>query len=104
MKRYAAVVLLMLAPSAASGGYYETGNDIYDGCTTKQQVGFCLAYAAGIADAAYFTPMSGICIPLGVQLSQVRDVMVGYLDEHPETRHEPAYYLVNRALIEAWPC
>ncbi|RYG87493.1 MAG: hypothetical protein EON59_07250 [Alphaproteobacteria bacterium] len=97
------IAALTVVPLPAEGGYYETGNDLLEICRNNIHR-VCLGYAAGIADAAYFTPLSGICIPSLVVLSQVRDVIVDHLVAHPETRHEPAYYLANRALIAAWPC
>jgi hypothetical protein len=104
MKRLIATVMVVLTMAGtAVGGYYETGNALHESCSNNKY-GFCLGYAAGIADAAAFYPQPFICIPNEVQLGQVRDVIAAYLAEHPETRHEPAYFLANQALRAAWPC
>jgi len=96
-------VIAALSATPVDAGYYETGNDVHAACS-ESVYGFCLGYAAGLADAVYFNLLSGVCIPNEVQLNQVRDVVIAYLDAHPETRHEPAYYLGRQALIAAWPC
>jgi hypothetical protein len=71
MKAWMFAVCLAVSPTASTAGYYETGNDIHEACQ-QSLYGLCLGYVAGIADAAYFSQY--MCIPLEVQLNQVRDV------------------------------
>jgi hypothetical protein len=103
MRRLLLALAVIVAPLSADAGYYQTGNDLLEACRNSIY-GMCLGYAAGIADAAAFTPASNVCIPDAVILNQVRDVIVDYLNAHPEIRHEPAYFLATKALSMAWPC
>jgi hypothetical protein len=45
-----------------------------------------------------------VCIPSEATLAQVRDVVIRYLQEHPEERHYAASSLSLRALVLAFPC
>jgi hypothetical protein len=42
------------------------------------------------------------CVAGEVQLEQVRDVVVKYLQDHAAIRHWPAAYLAITAITEAW--
>jgi hypothetical protein len=47
------------------------------------------------------------CVPQGnsgVRTDQLLDVVLLYLRDHPETRHQPAPALVINALKEKSPC
>jgi hypothetical protein len=44
------------------------------------------------------------CVPDGVTGSQVNDVAMKYLAEHPQQRHFSAPSLIAKALSEAFPC
>ena len=107
------------------------GNTIYRACeTTNDEVmqGFCFGYIfgavegmkwgalVGIAalstegnfDASKSDVMSsvalGFCIPPTVENGQVSDIVVNYLGDNPESRHESARTLINEALSAAFPC
>jgi len=41
--------------------------------------------------------------PEGMTLEQVKDIVVNYLEAHPETRHEHIFYLILEALAEKLP-
>ena len=43
-------------------------------------------------------------MPEGVTYRQLRDVIIAYLQNHPEVRHEDSAPLVIAALTEIWPC
>jgi len=92
------------------------GNELYEDCSdAEKHVQFsgerislstvsaaqCWAYVEAVVDAIPggegFEPDSD------VRLSQYVDVVRGYLKEHPESRHFPAYYLSRTALTEAFP-
>jgi hypothetical protein len=47
-----------------------------------------------------------LCVPRdkGVSQQQVRDIVVGYLRDHPELRLYSASSIASRALQEAFPC
>lgn len=83
-----------------SFGY--TGNDLYEDLISESewQLWRGIGYISGIVDAldeVYFS------ISIGVQVIQVRDVIVKYLEEYPEKRHERAVLLVTEALKKAFP-
>jgi hypothetical protein len=48
--------------------------------------------------------MQGYCRPEGVTGAQVRDILIGYLEEPHEKRHEMGALLLSLALTEAFPC
>lgn len=44
------------------------------------------------------------CRPTAVTYPQIADVVKRYLEEHPESRHKGASFLVAEAIYYAWPC
>lgn len=121
----AAVVLLVAGSPAASQVTYRTGNNLYADCTTRedsplyyQNDAACTLYVLGVNDAfaqapdvasllreepANSTPEM-LCVPIGVQAGQLRDVVLAYLRSNPATRHQSAAWLVLLALRAAYPC
>ena len=112
----AAVITTTMAPPAkaqdpSSGLYQATGNLFLKICRGGDVGrGYCLGYFAGISDGIttlqllkpqLWTP---ICKPDQMTDSQLRDVVVKYLDDHPEERHEPISLLTVLAMRSAWPC
>ena len=45
-----------------------------------------------------------VCMERGVPDGQLRDIMVKYLDDHPEQLDSVAWLLAERAFAEAFPC
>src|SRR5690348_3802091 len=100
--------------SAISMGRFELGNDLLGVCSDDHHFNqaYCKGYAVGVADAlmaanamkanGYEVPSA--CIPNNVKSEQVRDVLVQYLNAHPEKRHEPAAGHALLALQAAFPC
>ena len=84
------------AQEPSTGFYQATGNLFLKICRGGiAGRGYCLGYFAGISDGIttlqllkpqHWTP---ICKPDQMTDSQLRDVVVEYLDTHPEERHEP---------------
>jgi hypothetical protein len=64
-------------------------------------LGLCDGYILGIADTLQFLEL--IDRPEEASKQQAVDIVVKYLNDHPETRHKPAHYLVMMALGGAWP-
>jgi Rap1a immunity proteins len=82
---------------------FESGNTLLSECTKLQA--FCSGYIAGVVDVTgQVIPGWRSCIPLNVPLTQVTDIAVRYLKEHPEKRHYDAAWLVAAAMGEAFPC
>ena len=112
MKRIAALIVLALGVSLASPVLAEddqtSGNYWLHECKKdpKQlaqssgsfQYGWCFGVVYGLS----IHPL--ICVPNQVPVVQEMDVVLKYLDAHPETRHKSFRLLALEALKEAFPC
>jgi len=96
-------VLALPRPAAALDG-----NELLDRCTHEDEAVelWCMGYASGwhgrnaIRAKGDSNP---ICFP-EARASQFKDVLVKYLKNHPETRHQHAVLLTFKAFKEAFPC
>jgi hypothetical protein len=85
--------------------YYD-GNALLDLCQQHSDV--CVVYMQAVNDAL-FTASFGTsrdvpyCIPSGAKATQIRDIVVQYLNAHPERRQILASTLTIEALSQAWP-
>jgi len=119
MRRIGVLLALTLLPSATeAAGRFKTGEEVYreiepcDGdrypdCSREEQVTFWQAfgYIVGVLDLLSSSPDLQRCLPdQGVTKGQVKDVVMKYLRDHPQYRHETAARLVAGAIAEAWPC
>jgi hypothetical protein len=52
----------------------------------------------------FFDKNRGFCVPKSVTRNQVVEVFVSYLKETPKSLHDPAGFLLRRALVEGFPC
>lgn len=95
--------LLMLGAVAAQT--WETGNSLLRECQNRTLEPACVGYLDGVTDtdAALGRPVS-VCLPQAVERGQVRDVVVKWLLDHPEQRHQYAPDLVIKALSSVFPC
>jgi hypothetical protein len=69
---------------------------------------YCLAYVNGVAETlsalADLGALTGsACVPDGTTLSQMADVVVGYIVSKPKEMYLPASTTVGVALNKAWP-
>jgi hypothetical protein len=80
------------------------GNRLYEMCVAQDIVKkeYCRAYISGMTDA--FNWDRFVCNPKHTTEGQVRDVVLNYLRDHPETRHYSAPSLARQALSQAFPC
>lgn len=122
------LILLLFTTSNADA---KTGNELLADCAADQgtatgqmQYLLCSEYIAGVVDTwdlvgslsiamsaeddgkinpdkLRFTP---VCRPDGVTVGQIVDIVVKYLENHPEERHEYAHKLVLTVLIENFKC
>ncbi|WP_444666567.1 Rap1a/Tai family immunity protein [Cereibacter changlensis] len=116
------------AASDAAGqeGANLTGNQLLEICQSEDlaKQGFCIGYNVGVVEGmrwgsavpllraevprqeveATVNSMLSFCLPEGATYGQYQDVIVRYIDRHPETRHTSARLLAQLALIEAFPC
>jgi hypothetical protein len=89
-----------------------SGNDLLRDCTNDKAIkslSFCLGFIAGTWSGAaiegvdYHPGKPNFVIPSEADLPQLKDVVVKFLNEHPEERHLSAGVLVLLALKEAFP-
>lgn len=94
------------------GDYFFTGNGLLRSCKSSVLSRGYLACAAFVRAVSETVPgiasVNGgrelACIPKGVMLGQLIDVVKKALESGPEVRHESAAPLVAVALIRAFPC
>jgi len=100
-------------PSEAHAEFY-SGNELYDYCSTDKsdpvyysKQSTCRGFIAGVVDTVNATrSLSGTasCLPSGVTLAQVTDVVMKHLRENPQYRNLSAAILVQGAIMDAWGC
>lgn len=93
----------------AQNGSFVGGNELYKWCTTPQAEGLCFSYIKGVSDLIDTfqetnKSAKAICVPNGVTISQMKDIVMKRLVQHPEIRHLSASSIVWTALVEVWPC
>ena len=85
------------------GAWAHDGNELLKHCLEPMgtaESSYCLGYISGAAD------MLGddICAPKEVNRGQMNDIVVRYLQAHPELRQRSGIDLARAALKEAFPC
>jgi hypothetical protein len=98
-----ALIFALLTLAQPASAYFYDGNSLLRVC--EQKGAGCTGYVAGIhdgnADRYYF---QDYCLPDGVELGQLVDVVIASLRGHPEQRHLHAAKLVQDALVAKFPC
>jgi hypothetical protein len=117
-------LLISLLLCGTSKAQLLTGEQLQTKCSTiKRDIedktstwtdGFCLGYISGILDSQslwdYLVhvgkdyPQTHYCLPDEATNSQVVQVVLKFLNDHPERLHEPANTLILEALHNAFPC
>lgn len=69
----------------------------------------CFMYIAGATQTLIFSGedtevMMSPCPGKGVTQEQIADVVIKWMDDHPEKRDLPAPYIVMKSLSDAFPC
>lgn len=108
-KLIAAGCLSLAAMSvSAQGVTYYTGNQLmeWNSSNTALDRGRFMGYVVGIVDAKSTgwesTRLS--CVPSGVTVGQLQEVVHKYLKQNPQEWHLEADLLVTFAMMEAFPC
>lgn len=115
MKRALATTVLSVAlagavwiPDRAMAANFYSGNQLLDYCTRPDITPehFCLGFIAGISDAitAYTASEVPTCIPDSATPTQIKDIVVRFLQNEPTNRDRPAVSLILIALAVAFPC
>jgi hypothetical protein len=81
-----ALTALMLSPRAVLA---LDGNQILQTCenTSGYNQGFCLGYLMGVVDSLVNGAAPVMCTNDFVTLGQMRDIVLKFLSDHPESRH-----------------
>lgn len=116
MRSILACALLCAATMQASAQYpnglFVDGNELMTWCGPRNVAGpsdpLCLGYVTGVSDAANFSRLltskgsNTNCTPPGITIVQEADVVVNYINRHPDKRDFAATALVVAAIDEAW--
>jgi hypothetical protein len=83
----------------------DSGNDLLDRCSSSAEVNesYCAGYVVGVVERL-LARHGPFCPPPKVAMQQLKDVMVLYLQDHPEVRDVNAAALTALALAAAFPC
>jgi hypothetical protein len=107
MMRFALVGLMVLGAGAAHAQRVSKvdGNRLLAMCSVKAP-GECDAYLSGVADSieAQGRAKAEACIPTAVTGTQLRDVVIKYMRDNPQTRQMHAGALTMKAFSAAFPC
>src|SRR5262245_19782027 len=75
---------------AAAGGFVD-GNSLLESCTRNDSSSWsdCLGHITGVADVVVGDPIDGVkaCYSDRVTRGQTRDVVIQWLQHHPQDRH-----------------
>jgi hypothetical protein len=114
----AVAIVMSLFAAGQANAQSRAGADLQKQCKQEVRVSFaagglCRGYIRGLIDAqSVFAsdvkhPPSWelvSCIAPDVTNAQTIEVVVKFLDNHPELLHQPAAVLVMQSLHEAFPC
>jgi len=103
----AASLLVLLAAGTAHAQRVSNvkGTTLMKACTGPSPAQ-CDAYVDGFSDAitAGGKDHALACIPTASTGTELRDVLVKFLKDHPEDQHLKASTLASRAFAKAYPC
>jgi Rap1a immunity proteins len=97
-----AAIILWVQPTRAED--FISGNTLVRYCHEGDARQFTLGFVAGVHDTVSASPKGRICLPDGVRLQQLADVVCKYLTDHPESRHHTGSSLALIALQSSFPC
>lgn len=92
----------------------QTGNDLFRICNAErssptflQEDAQCAGYLSGALDSLLtfgIAEKNGICVPTGIELGQVRDLVRNFLNTYPQLRHQSGTTIVMGALYTGFAC
>ena len=99
--------LMLAALPGTAGAGFQSGNDLLRDCEAQRPA--CVAYIEGALDMWVNGQTFGrsrkiVCLAPGVEAGQLRDIVIQWLNTHPEDRHLEASGLVIIAAAQAFPC
>jgi hypothetical protein len=80
-----------------------TGNDLLQRINSGDHIPYAVAlgYIQGVGDAY---DGGSHCLPDGVTVGQLKDVVKNFLEASPEVRHRPADLIIYAIFKNTWPC
>jgi hypothetical protein len=83
---------------------YLTGNMLFDYCQSndRSSQGLCVGYIVGVSDMLSEEHL--VCPAQNAPIGQIRDIVIKYLVNNPESRQYAASYLAMSALRTVFPC
>lgn len=80
-----------------------TGNELYAHINSESIVeqSTAIGYIAGVTDSLIGV---SVCLPRGVNLGQIRDLVKSHIGQNPSSRHFSADSLITNLLNKTWPC
>lgn len=101
----------VLLPSLAWGQFFD-GKTLLLMCTSEPKSfaeGGCVGFIAGISDSLKAaenrrSPNDRVCVPAEMTTMELRDTVVKYLNLVPQFEGYQAAFLVEMALLSAYPC
>lgn len=107
----AGLAVITFAGSANAVNSFLSGNQLYTSCSSQNNVYYqaeCLNYIIGAYDAIESVTdvinAHPFCSPIEATKGQIRDIVILWLQKHPEQRHFTASSDILQALREAFPC
>ena len=78
------------------------GNMLYSYLSSDSDYWEGFGYILGVTDALTYD--GNHCREKAITTGQIKDVVIAYLEKHPEERHYSAPSIIYNALQEALPC
>src|ERR1700758_4438935 len=83
------------------------GNKLLDLCKkdasiTNQRV--CAGYLMGVADVGQQLHKGTLCMPTGISVSDLRELVMKYVEENPEQQRYAAFSTILTIFLNAFPC
>lgn len=105
------LAMVVVLPSLAWGQFFD-GKTLLMMCTSEPRSfaeGGCVGFIAGISDSLKAaenrrSPNDRVCVPPEMTTMELRDTVVKYLDLVPQFKDYQAAFLVEMALLSAYPC
>jgi hypothetical protein len=102
----AVLISLVSVPPVAAAS--KTGSDLLGQCQINSRVAViaCHLYIHAVQDVLEDNTVNGfrVCIPANFGIDDSVDLIVVWLNKHPEEERKPASEAVAHALWETYPC
>ena len=111
LMRSVLLAVLLLLPGIGWAQFFD-GKTLLMMCTSEPRSfaeGGCVGFVAGISDSLKAAenrraPNDRVCVPPEMTTMELRDTVVKYLNLVPQFQEYQASFLVEMALLSAYPC